>query len=192
MSEHTAPATPGKWWHTLLTTPALLVALGGGVGSAVPALWAEYKAWKLGIQTNRLQIVEEQHALWEKNLSCLQVKPVYTIAIDDHTAVGVTLCVSGDALLTYQRSQDTISYTWVKYPEHAPRAGQGQAQTGETVTPQTVVSYGATRCVVLQGALVLWVRNGEAAHDGCWLEYISTHKGLALKRGGVACETCEG
>ena len=88
-----------KFWETLLLYPPLLVALGGGLGTVLPVVWSEWKAYKLGVTTARLHQVEAQSALWTKNVHCLAMRPVYTITISEGVEVGVILCSSGDALL---------------------------------------------------------------------------------------------
>jgi hypothetical protein len=184
---------PAKWWHTMLTTPALLVALGGGLGSAVPAIWGEWKSWRLGIQSNRIQIVQEQQTLWQKNLDCLRLKPVYTIVLDEGVEVGVTLCSSGDALLRYQRNPDTVSYTWIKYPTEGRPAEPQHSRAGDVVIPQSLVVYGATRCILQQSLVVLWVLHDNTdVSDACHMDYVSTIKGVLLKTQAVPCAACDG
>lgn len=192
MAEDTeSPKPAAKWWQTLLTTPALLVLLGGGIGTAVPAVYQEWKAWKLGVQSQRIQIVTEQHELWKKNLPCLRMKPVYTIVLDEGVEVGVTLCSSGDALLKYQRNPDTVSYTWIKYPTEGRPTDPQHSALGDVRTPQTHVVYGATRCLQWQGLVLLWVLHDSPQGDTCHMDVITTIKGLRLKTEPVPCGACD-
>ena len=188
MAEETKPA---KWWQQMLTTPALLLALGGGVGTAVPALWNEWKAYKLGVQGDRVQIAIAQQKLWEANLDCVRLKPVYTIALGEGVEVGVTLCHSGAALLRYQRSPETVQYTWIPFPQHRPVPEAQHSRPGDVLMPHTQVVVGVTRCILLQQRLVLWVRITEEPLARCQMEYITTVRGVLLKQADVACSTCD-
>jgi hypothetical protein len=175
----------------MLTTPALLLALGGGIGTAIPAVWQEYKAWRLGVQANQLQQIEDQQVLWEKNLHCLRVKPVYTITLDADVEVGVILCQSGDALLRYQRAPEVVTYTWIPYPRHKPVPEPQHSSAGDLVTPQTRVVYGATRCVILQARLLAWVLADDDTLQRCHIEYITLVRGTLLERRELPCTRCE-
>jgi hypothetical protein len=192
MSDATDEKKPAKWWQVMLTTPALLLALGGGLGTAVPAIWAEVKAWRLGVETARVQIAEEQQRLWTKNLPCLALKPVYTITISEHVEVGVTLCSSGDTLLKYQRAPGVATYTWVPFPPTRRGDPALNTKTLDLQNPINHVVYGATRCVMLQGQIVLWVLyRDEETQDQCRMDYIATLSGRVLSSQDVPCSTCE-
>jgi hypothetical protein len=192
MSEDTHETTPIPWWQKMLTTPALLVLLGGGLGSAIPAVWAEIKAYRLGVETARVQIAEEQERLWTKNVLCLALKPVYTITIAEGVEVGVTICSSGDSLLRYQRAPQAVTYTWIPFP--TPRRGTStpDAKALDLQHPITRVVFGGTRCVMLQGQMVLWVLyRDEVSAEACRIEYIATVSGRLAQRRDVACALCE-
>ena len=136
--------------------------------------------------------MQEQHALWQKNLDCLRLKPVYTIVLGEGVEVGVTLCSSGDALLRYQRNPDTVSYTWIRYPTEGRPADPQHPKTGDVVMPQSRVVYGATRCMLQQSLVVLWVLYDDEHSDACHMDYVSTIKGVLLKTQAVPCRTCDG
>ena len=192
MSDDTKETTPMPWWQKMLTTPALLVLLGGGLGSAIPAVWAEIKAYRLGVETARVQIAEEQERLWTKNVLCLALKPVYTITIAEGVEVGVTICSSGDSLLRYQRAPQAVTYTWIPFP--TPRRGTStpDTKTLDLHNPITRVVFGATRCIMLQGRIVLWVLyQDEETQERCRIDYITTLRGRLLRSQDVPCSTCE-
>ena len=183
---------PKKFWETLLLYPPLLVALGGGLATAVPAIWQEWKAYKLGVTTSRLHSVEEQERLWTKNVHCLAMRPVYTITISEGVEVGVTLCSSGDTLLKYQRAPNTVTYTWVAFPSPHRGITLPDAKTLDLQHPITRVVFGGTRCVMLQGQMVLWVLyRDEVSADACRIEYIATVSGRLAQRQDVACALCD-
>ena len=192
MSEDTHEPTPMPWWQKMLTTPALLLALGGGMATAIPAVWNEWKAYKLGVTTARLHSVEEQERLWTKNVHCLAMRPVYTITISEGVEVGVTLCSGGDALLKYQRAPDMVTYTWIEFPKPGQRLTLPDAKTMDLQHPITRVVFGGTRCVMLQGQMVLWVLyRDEVSAEACRIEYIATVSGRLAQRRDVACALCD-
>jgi len=181
------------WWKTVLLTPALLVLFGGGIGTAVPALWHEYRAWRLGVETSRLQIYEDQKVLWERNLGCLRVKPVYTIMVDDQVEIGVTLCGTGDALLRYQRSPSVVAYTWVRFPEHLVAPEVQHSSRGDVGEPAIHMVWNQTRCITQYDVVIVWVRNepdGQAMD--CSIEYVGSFRGIMRRREMISCAVCAG
>ena len=183
---------PKKFWETLLLYPPLLVALGGGLGTVLPVVWSEWKAYKLGVTTARLHQVEAQSALWTKNVHCLAMRPVYTITISEGVEVGVILCSSGDALLKYQRAPDVVTYSWVAFPQPHRGITLPDAKALDLQHPITRVVFGGTRCVMLQGQMVLWVLyRDEVSAEACRIEYIATVSGRLAQRRDVACALCD-
>ena len=138
-----------------------------------------------------MQIAIAQQKLWEANLDCVRLKPVYTIAMGEGLEVGVTLCASGAALLRYQRNPDTVQYTWIPFPQHRPVAEPQHPVTGDVAMPTTHVVFGATRCILLQQRLVLWVRFLDETLERCQMSYVTTTRGVLLKQANVACNTCD-
>lgn len=179
---------PSRFYQWMLVYPALFVSLIG----SVPTVIQEVKAWRLGVATKRVQIVEEQQTLWKSNLDCLRLKPVYTVDLGEGVTVGVTLCGSGDALLRYQRSPEIVEFTWVRYPAY-PKGGVPQpSAVDEVLAPQSRVVYGLTHCVLLQSRMILWIQYDDDAAETCHMDYILTTNGALVQRRPVACETCAG
>jgi hypothetical protein len=117
MAEDTAtkPAElpkPTSWLQWLIVYPAL----GTSLFAAVPTVWNEVKAWRLGVQASQLQLVEEQQRLWERNLPCIQERGSYEVDGPQGIVVRVTLCETGDALLRYHLSAWPPIYRWVALP----------------------------------------------------------------------------
>ena len=176
----------------MLTTPSLAPCPGRRPGDRDPAVWNEWKAYKLGVTTARLHSVEEQERLWTKNVHCLAMRPVYTITISEGVEVGVTLCSGGDALLKYQRAPETVTYTWIEFPKPGQRLTLPDAKALDLQNPITRVVFGGTRCVMLQGQMVLWVLyRDEVSADACHIEYIATVSGRLAQRRDVACALCD-
>jgi len=189
MPDEAAPSRP--FWQQILLTPALLVLFGGGIGTAVPALWQTWQAWKLGVERHRLQLYEDQKELWQRNLGCIRLKPVYTITLDGTVQIGVTLCPSGDALLRYQRSEAVVAYTWVRYPWDVPApASQHSSQEGSP-PPKVRMVWNQTRCISQYDIAILWVKQQQPDDpDTCMLESIGALKGIMRRRERVACAVC--
>jgi hypothetical protein len=108
-------ATP--WWQLFIVYPTLATSLF----AAVPTVWHEMKAWRLGVASSQLQLVAEQQRLWERNVACLTEKGVYEVDGPDGLVVGVTLCATGDALLRYHLNEWPPHYKWVGRPPEKPR-----------------------------------------------------------------------
>jgi len=179
-------AEPTSWWQWLLLYPTFLAALGG----SIPTVWNEVKAWRLGVHSSKLQQAAEQQKLWTKNLSCLGTKPAYVIEIDAGVEVGVTLCTSGDVLLRYQLSNDSVSYTWIKYPDHKPVIEQQHSEHGDQIKVATRIAFGRTLCITLQSSLVLWILMDRETPPTCRVEYITAYDGQLLETRGSTCTKC--
>lgn len=188
LSDDAGAAKPTSWWHWILLYPAVF----GALVAAIPTVIQEVKAWRLGVTASRVHIVEEQQRLWQRNLDCLHLKPVYTVDVGDGVTVGVTLCGSGDALLRYQRSPDAVSYTWIPYPAYPQATTPPSSTIDNVLPPQSHVMYGMTRCVSLQELLVLWIQYDAEASETCHMDYIATISGAQIQRRPVPCHMCNG
>ena len=126
MSESAAPVGPApssatKWWQWALVYPAL----GTSLFAAVPRVWEEVKALRLGVARSQLQLVEEQQRLWERNLDCLTHQGIWEVDGPEGLVVRVSLCTSGDILVRYHDNDSAPQLKWIarparKGPEHAP------------------------------------------------------------------------
>lgn len=94
----------------------LFPALGGSLFAAVPRVWEEYKALRLGVARSELQLVQEQEKLWSRNAECLQQGSSYEIDGPHSITVRVTLCQTGDTLLRYHVNAWPPIYKWVGLP----------------------------------------------------------------------------
>jgi hypothetical protein len=110
---HPAQKSSHSWITTLILYPTLATSLF----AAVPTIWNEYKAFRLGIASGEVQLVKEQEQLWESNLECLTESGIYEIDGPGGLVVKATLCTAtGDALLRYYFNDWTPVYKWVKKP----------------------------------------------------------------------------
>ena len=126
MAEPTTTPAPAaiaglKLWQAVLVYPVILSSLGAAVHTA----WQEVKAWRLGVRSSQLQLVEEQQRLWERNLECITHQGIYEADGEGGLLVRVTLCHSGDILVRYHDNDWPPVYRWLarptrKGPEHAP------------------------------------------------------------------------
>lgn len=113
-----APAAPPagaatKWWQWLIVYPAL----GTSLFAAVPRVWEEYKALRMGVARDQLQLAQEQQRLWQANLECLQQGSSYEVDGPHNIVVRVTLCQrTGDTLLRYHVGDWSPIYRWVSLP----------------------------------------------------------------------------
>ena len=116
MAEPTpAPATPTP--RTTLQMLILYPTLAASLFAAVPRVWEEVKALRLGVARSELQLVEEQRRLWEKNLPCIQEQGIYEVDGPYGIVMRVTLCsATGDTLLRYHVGDWSPIYKWVSLP----------------------------------------------------------------------------
>jgi hypothetical protein len=118
--EATAPAakaSPTSWIQYLIVYPTLATSLF----ASVPTVWNELKAWRLGIASSQLQLVQEQESLWRSNLDCLQQQGIYEADGMEGLIVKVTLCPSGDVLLRYYYNDWGPQFKWVRRPKPAAK-----------------------------------------------------------------------
>lgn len=54
-----ASARPVTFWQYVVVYPTLALALGG----AIPTVLREVKAWRLGVRSTQLELVQEQERL---------------------------------------------------------------------------------------------------------------------------------
>jgi hypothetical protein len=107
-----APPKPTSWLQWLIVYPAL----GTSLFAAVPTVWNELKAWRIGVRSSELQLVQEQERLWRANLDCIQQQGIYEADGVDGLIVKVTLCPSGDVLLRYYYNDWTPQFKWMGRP----------------------------------------------------------------------------
>jgi hypothetical protein len=173
-----------KVWQALLVYPALLTSLGG----ALPTAWQAFKAWRLEVNYTEVQQAEAQQRLWERNLDCLEAKPVYSVEGPGGAVIGVTLCPSGDALLRYDTGED-VTYTWIRYPtrrhsQRGPRRAYAQAEPPTPLLRSTIV-WGATRCAVRRGTVVIRLFTTDGTI--CLVEHVLVATGVVVSQVPVSC-----
>jgi hypothetical protein len=84
--------------------------------AAVPTVWNELKAWRLGVASNQLQLVQEQQRLWERNFPCITERGVWEVDGPEHLLVKVSLCASGDILARYYQNDAVPQFRWIARP----------------------------------------------------------------------------
>jgi hypothetical protein len=115
MADDAAPSEtprPTSWLHWLILYPAL----GTSLFAAIPRVWEEVKALRLGVARSQLQLVEEQARLWEKNLPCITHQGIYEADGEGGLLVRVTLCASGDILVRYHDNDWAPQFRWIARP----------------------------------------------------------------------------
>ena len=80
MADDAAPVTPTpallpRWVQLFIVFPAL----GTSLFAAVPRVWEEYKALRLGVARSELQLVQEQERLWRANIDCLTHQGIWEV-----------------------------------------------------------------------------------------------------------------
>lgn len=109
--------TPAPQPRTTLQMLILYPTLAASLFAAVPRVWEEGKALRLGVARNQLQLAEEHTRLWQANLECLQQQGSYEVDGPHGIVVRVTLCQrTGDTLLRYHVGDWSPIYKWVGLP----------------------------------------------------------------------------
>lgn len=107
------PTSAHTWWQWLIIYPAL----GTSLFAAVPRVWEEYKALRLGVARSELQLAQEQEKVWSRNAECLGQGSSYEIDGPHNIVVRVTLCQrTGDTLLRYHVGSWEPIYRWIALP----------------------------------------------------------------------------
>lgn len=192
MAEKEEKLQPGySWWQSLLLYPTLVLSLAGSMPTIINAV----KAWVFDVKMSRVQVVEEQRELWEKNANCLLASAVYSVEVTTGTVLSVTLCPSGDALLRYRitdiKNEQHIAYVWVKYPSDQPAPPVPHLEpesSTEPVVPKVLRSallYGSIRCNFVSGNVVVQVVTTDGQH--CWAEVIRFRDQRTASRTPVSC-----
>lgn len=106
-------AKPTTFLQYLVVYPTLALALAG----SIPTVVQQVKAWRLETTAAKVQLVQEQHDLWEKNVACFQEGSSYEIDGPHGIVIRVTLCSqTGDTLLRYHVRDWSPIYRWVALP----------------------------------------------------------------------------
>ena len=117
-----------KLWQALLVYPVILSTLGAGIHTA----WQEVKAWRLGVRSSQLQLVQEQERLWRANLDCLTHQGIWEVDGPDGLVVRVSLCKTGDILVRYHDNDWAPQLKWIARP---PRKGPDDASVDTPPAP---------------------------------------------------------
>src|SRR5262245_49959357 len=96
----------------LILYPTLILSLLG----AIPTAMKELKAWQQGVASSKLPFLEEQQALWTRNLGCAGTGSTWEFdTAFDHTTVAITFCrKTGDILIRYLVQGEPDEYRWMQ------------------------------------------------------------------------------
>lgn len=112
--EEIAKPNPRTTLQYLILYPSLVISLAG----SIPTIVQYIKAWQLDTQVSRVQIIEEQQKIWERNLDCLSQQGVYEVDGPNSLLVKVSLCPrTGDVLVRYHLKSWAPIYRWVAKPQ---------------------------------------------------------------------------
>jgi hypothetical protein len=104
-----------RWWQWLFTYPTLITSAFG----AVPQYTTWVKAYMLNVPWNAVSEAEEQKALWTKNFECSWKEPAQSaktaLTTSRNERVTITLCPSGDALMSIQPPGGEPRFRWVGF-----------------------------------------------------------------------------
>jgi hypothetical protein len=189
-----------KWWQWLLAYPTIITGLIG----AVPQYTTWAKAYMLNVPWNAVSEAEEQKALWTKNLECSWREPAQSartsLTTERNERVTVTLCPSGDALVSIQPAGAEPRFRWIGYDRFDPtkRAawldrvpGLGAAPASAAEGPARVAQAPAPTVIcVTQDAKGNIVRRLQLADGQCQEQVINPYTGAVIEVRPAACTKC--
>lgn len=91
-----ANQNPRNLWQWMMMYPALFIALLGNTPHLVNAI----TAFQQGVPPTVARSMREQARLWSKNIECIGQQRSVAESKADELAIGVTLCPSGDMLVS--------------------------------------------------------------------------------------------
>lgn len=103
---------PTKWWQWVLLYPTFLVAIIG----AIPTFVREYKALKIGVESDKVSMAEQQNQMWRKNLAC-SAAPFKWYKNNHNIQIDGTICKSGDVLVRVETPDNRKGFWWVPVDE---------------------------------------------------------------------------
>jgi hypothetical protein len=198
-----------KWWQWLIAYPTVITSLIG----AVPQYTTWAKAIALDVPWNAVNEAEEQNALWAKNFECSWKEPAQTakttITTSRNERVTVTLCPSGDALVSIQPAGAEPRFRWVafdRFDEGGERAAGADWPPGPPVRrasaaePPRAAGAAASRVVaqapspvvicVTRDAKGNVVRRLQLPDGTCQEQVINPYTGMVVEVKPSACTKC--
>ncbi|HEY7869163.1 MAG TPA: hypothetical protein VIF59_08045 [Methylomirabilota bacterium] len=189
-----------KWWQWLLAYPTIITGLIG----AVPQYTTWAKAYMLNVPWNAVSEAEEQKALWTKNLECSWREPAQSartsMTTERNERVTVTLCPSGDALVSIQPAGAEPRFRWIGYDrfdptkraawlDRVPGLGPGPASAAEG-PPRVAQAPPPPVICVTQDAKGNIVRRLQLADGQCQEQVINPYTGAVIEVRPAACTKC--
>ena len=181
-----APDRSLKWWQWVLMYPTLGIALFG----SVPTLVQFFDSWTIGVPFGSTAAAKQQNELWKANFDCTRTVKGETVTTKINTQVSVTVCPSGDVLVSLQPADSPQILRWIgikSLVERSARFGPGLL-LGEAVAAEDKILIAQADTVLCQrlvdGRLLRRVRD---ANGNCFEEIINTYTGALEKRAPASC-----
>jgi hypothetical protein len=191
-----------KWWQWLLAYPTIITSAIG----AVPQYTTWAKAYMLNVPWNAVSEAEEQKSLWTKNFECSWKEPAQTAKTTMTTSrnerVTVTLCPSGDALVSIQPPGGEPRFRWIGFDRFgATQRTAGRGRPGWAVReaaaadrppgrPVLVAQGGPVVICVTRDAKGRIVRRLQLPDGKCQEQVINPYTGTVVEVRASACEKC--
>ena len=195
--------TKKKWWQWLLAYPTILTSAVG----AVPQYTTWAKAYVLGVPWNGVSAAEEQKALWTKNFECSWKEKDQTakttVTTPRNERVTITLCPSGDALVTVQPPGGEPRFRWIGFDGvgGVQRTAMRDGLAGFAVRPvaaaeaerRPMLAQAQAEPVVIcvtKDAKGNIVRRLKLPGGQCQEQIINPYTGTVIEVRAAACTTC--
>lgn len=187
------------WWQWLFAYPTIITSAIG----AVPQYTTWAKAYMLNVPWNAVSEAEEQKALWSKNFDCAWKEPAQTakttLTTSRNEHVTVTLCPSGDALVTIQPPGAEPQFRWIGFDRFAttprtalrnglPRWAVGEAAAAES--PPMIAQGSPVVLCVTKDAKGFIVRRVQLPDGKCQEQVINPYTGAVVEVRPASCTKC--
>ncbi|HSE03001.1 MAG TPA: hypothetical protein VLK35_02510 [Methylomirabilota bacterium] len=187
-----------KWWQWLLAYPTIIT---GAIG-AVPQYTTWAKAYMLNVPWNAVSEAEEQKALWTKNFECSWKEPAQTakttVTTSRNERVTITLCPSGDALVSIQPPGAEPQFRWIGFDRFETGPSRTAWLPSLAVRPATAAerlplfaqAVGPAVICVTRDARGFIVRRLQLADGKCQEQVINPYTGTVVEVRPAACTKC--
>jgi hypothetical protein len=187
-------------WQWLLAYPTIITSAIG----AVPQYTTWVKAYVLNVPWNAVSEAEEQKALWTKNFECSWKEPAQsaktTLTTSRNERLTITLCPSGDALVSIQPPGEEPRFRWVGFDRFETGAQRATSMDGLPGLFTREAAAAESRTILAQAEPVVICVTRDAKGfilrrlqrpDGkCQEQVINPYTGAVIEVRPSACTKC--
>jgi len=167
--------------------PTLAISLFG----SVPTIIQLYDSHRLEVPFDRVPAAKRQNELWETNFECTRKAKMETVSTSLNTQVSVTMCPSGDVLVTVQQPDSRQVLRWIDVKDLLKQSPQVMSglMLGEALAAGDRIVGVRTSSVLCQRRLPngRLLRRVMGDNVDCFAEVINTYTGVLESRVPAQC-----